>query len=94
MGNRASGTFEVSFTPHAPEEGGNGNGNDLIIGRMAIEKKFDGDLAATSKVQMLSIGTKVKDSALRREEWVSGILNGAAAVSRATQWQLNRGARR
>jgi hypothetical protein len=79
MGNRASGTFEVSVTPHAPEEAGNGNGNgnDLMIGRMTIDKRFEGDLTATSKVQMLSIATKVKNSAgYVAMEWVSGILNG------------------
>ena len=78
MGNRASGTFEVSLTPY-PGEAGNDNGsaNELIVGRLAIEKQFDGDLKASSRGEMLSIGTRTQGSAgYVAMEWVSGILNG------------------
>ena len=76
MGNRASGTFEVSLTPY-PGDAGNGGGNELIVGRLAIEKQFDGDLKASSRGEMLSIGTRTQGSAgYVAMEWVSGILNG------------------
>jgi len=77
MSHRASGTFDVSLTPHLADEAGNGNGNDLVVGKLTIEKQFDGDLQATSKGQMLSVGTKTKGSAgYVAMEWVSGILQG------------------
>jgi hypothetical protein len=76
MGNRASGTFEVNLTPY-PGDAGNGGANELIVGRLAIEKQFDGDLKASSRGEMLSIGTRTQGSAgYVAMEWVSGILNG------------------
>jgi hypothetical protein len=94
MGHRANGTFEVSVTPQAPDESGNGNGNELIIGRTTIDKRFEGDLTATSRVQMLSIGTKVKDSAgYVAMEWVSGILQGRSGrFALQHSGTMNRGA--
>jgi len=77
MSHRASGTFDVTLTPQAAEENGNGNGNDLNVGRMIIDKQFAGDLIATSRGQMLAVGTKIKGSAgYVAMEWVSGILQG------------------
>ena len=46
MTNRASGTFEVKLTPQD-------DGADAPVGRMTIEKEFQGDLAGTSKGQMV-----------------------------------------
>ena len=46
MTNRASGTFEVKLTPQD-------EGPDAVVGRMTIEKQFSGELAGTSKGQML-----------------------------------------
>ena len=46
MNNRASGTFDVKLTPQD-------DGADAPIGRMSIDKQFHGDLAGTSKGQML-----------------------------------------
>ena len=46
MTNRASGTFEVKLTPQD-------EGADAVVGRMTIEKQFSGELAGTSKGQML-----------------------------------------
>lgn len=46
MTNRASGTFEVKLTPQD-------EGPDAVVGRMTIDKQFSGDLAGTSKGQML-----------------------------------------
>jgi hypothetical protein len=77
MSHHASGTFDVTLTPQAAEENGNGNGNELSVGRMTIDKQFAGDLIATSKGQMLAVGTKIKGSAgYVAMEWVSGILQG------------------
>jgi len=77
MGNRASGTFDVTLTPQAADDNGGGNDNGLTVGRMTLDKQFNGDLVATSKGQMLAIGTKMKGSAgYVAMEWVSGILHG------------------
>lgn len=45
----AKGTFEVKMTPLAAEE----NVGDATIGRLGMAKEFSGDLAGTSKGQML-----------------------------------------
>ena len=71
MTNRASGTFEVKLSPQD-------QGADMPVGRMMIDKQFQGDLTGTSKGQMLmaSSGT-VKDSAgYVAIEKVTGTLNG------------------
>jgi hypothetical protein len=68
---RNSGTFEVKLSPQD-------QGADMPVGRMTIDKQFQGDLAGTSKGQMLmaSSGT-VKDSAgYVAIEKVTGTLNG------------------
>ena len=54
----ATGTFEVKVTPLAAEE----NIGDPMIGRLSLEKQFAGDMAGTSKGQMLGIGTAKKES--------------------------------
>lgn len=66
---RASGTFEVKVTPQTPGDSG--------IGRMLIDKQFQGDLKGTSKVEMLAVGTAVEGSAgYVAMEQVNGTLNG------------------
>jgi hypothetical protein len=73
--HHASGTFEVKLMPQAPDEAG----DELSAARLSIDKQFEGDLQATSKGQMLSIGTRIKGSAgYVAMEWVSGILNGSS----------------
>jgi hypothetical protein len=57
--NHARGTFEVNMSAQAPEE----KVGDPTVGRMALDKRFHGDLEATSKGQMLAVGTGVKGSA-------------------------------
>jgi hypothetical protein len=58
MTTRASGTFEVKLSPQVDgEEGG------ACVGRMLIDKRFSGDLEATSKGQMLAVRTSVEGSA-------------------------------
>jgi hypothetical protein len=55
----ATGTFEVKITPQAPQEGV----DDPGVGRMVIEKHFQGDLQAHSKGHMLAVGTPIDGSA-------------------------------
>ena len=52
----AAGSFEVKLTPQPP-------GEDLVLGRLALNKEFHGDLEATSKGQMLAFSSSVKGSA-------------------------------
>ena len=67
----ATGSFEVKLVPQ------NDPSPDPLLGRMAIDKQFHGDLSATSKGQMLSAGTEVRGSAgYVAIEKVSGQLNG------------------
>ena len=73
MTTRASGTFEVKMSPQAPDEGAEGVG----VGRMLLDKRFAGDLEATSKGQMLAAGTSVAGSAgYVAMEQVKGKLGG------------------
>lgn len=55
----ASGTFEVKLAPQPPEQ----TQADSGIGRLLIDKKFHGDLEASSVGQMLGYGDAAKGSA-------------------------------
>jgi hypothetical protein len=68
MATHANGTFEVKLNPQPPVE----NVGDPTVGRLSIDKRFSGDLEATSKGEMLAAGTDVKGSA------------GYVAIERAT----------
>lgn len=70
MTDRATGTFEVKMSPQeAPESPG--------VGRMLLDKRFHGDLEATSKGQMLTGMTAVQGSAgYVAIEQVNGKLKG------------------
>jgi hypothetical protein len=78
MTTNASGTFEVKLSPQgqddkSPEK----ESDDVTLGRMTIDKQFHGDLEGTSRGQMLTAGTPVKDSAgYVAIERVSGTLQG------------------
>src|ERR687889_501158 len=73
MTGRASGSFEVTLTPQAPDDFADG----AILGRMTIAKRFRGDLEATSKGQMLTGMSGVKGSAgYVAMERVNGTLGG------------------
>lgn len=73
VSTRASGTFEVKLTPQTPGDKSAG----AAIGRMSIDKQFQGDLKGTSKGEMLAVGTDVKGSAgYVAMEQVNGTLNG------------------
>jgi len=69
----ATGTFEVKLTPQGTGESVDGT----ALARMSIDKTFRGDLEGTSKGEMLTAGTAVKDSAgYVAIERVSGTLDG------------------
>ena len=68
----ATGTFEVKLAPLAEDKG-----EGSTLGRMSIDKQFHGDLAATSKGEMMTAMTEVKGSAgYVAIERVSGTLQG------------------
>ena len=71
MNNRASGTFEVKLNPQD-------EGPDAPVGRMTIDKQFQGDLAGTSKGTMVMASSpSVKGSAgYVAIEKVTATLNG------------------
>jgi hypothetical protein len=69
----ARGSFAVNIIPRPPEDKTEG----LTLGRMLIEKKFQGDLEAAGKGQMLTGMTEVKGSgAYVAIEHVTGTLHG------------------
>ena len=59
MTEHATGTFEVSLKPQALFH----SEASPLLGRMTLDKTFQGDLTATSTGEMLSARTSVKDSA-------------------------------
>jgi hypothetical protein len=73
MTAHAGGTYEVRLTP----QGQNSRLADATVDRMSIDKQFHGDLEATSKGEMLAVGTSVQGSAgYVAMEQVSGTLHG------------------
>jgi len=54
---QAKGSFEVKLTPEDDKSG------EAIVGRMSIEKRFQGDIEGTSKGLMVMAGTAVQGSA-------------------------------
>lgn len=72
MALHATGTFDVKMSPLSSY-----NTDDAMLARMSIDKQLHGDLEATSKGEMLSAGTSVKNSAgYVAIERVTGTLNG------------------
>lgn len=66
----AAGPFDVKLVPQPP-------GEDAVLGRLTIDKVFQGDLDATSKGQMLAFSSSVKGSAgYVAMEQVAGTLMG------------------
>ena len=69
----ANGSFDVRLAPQAVDDATGG----AAIGRMSIDKRFHGDLDATSKGQMLAHRTGVDGSAgYVAMEIVNGLLHG------------------
>jgi hypothetical protein len=74
MTKRASGTFEVKLSPQAADEK---HADSTAVGRMLIDKQFQGDLNAVSRGQMLAERTAVEGSAgYVALEQVTGTLDG------------------
>ena len=75
---RATGTFDVKIAPLDHSAG------DAMLGRMSIGKQFHGELQGTSKGEMLTVGTSVKDSgvyvAIERVHGSIGERNGSFAL--------------
>lgn len=70
----ASGEFEVKMIPQPAED-------KTSIGKFSLDKKFHGDLEATSKGEMLAIMTTVQGSAgYVAMEQVTGTLNGRSGT--------------
>jgi hypothetical protein len=70
---RAVGTFEVKLTPQSTDTAPEGS----PLGRLTIDKQFHGDIDGTSKGEMLTAGTAIKNSAgYVAVERVTGVLHG------------------
>ena len=77
MTRQATGTFEVKMIPQAPVDGA----GDPSVGRMALDKRFAGELEATSLGQMLAAQTEIKGSAgYVAIERVRGTLDGRSGT--------------
>lgn len=87
---RASGLFEVKLNPLAAYN----TDESALLARMSIDKKFHGDLEATSKGEMLTAGSAVKGSATYVAiERVTGMLHRrTGAFSLHHNGTMNRGA--
>ncbi len=85
----ASGTFEVKMTPQPAQQ----DVGDASVGRMALDKRYRGDLDATGLGQMLATGTPVQGSAgYVAMERVSGTLGGRrGAFNLQHNGTMNRG---
>ena len=69
----AKGTFTVEMKPQSDA----GADNGVSLGRMSLDKRFEGDLVATGHGEMLTAMTAVKGSAgYVAIERVTGSLNG------------------
>jgi Flp pilus assembly protein TadG len=75
MATRATGSFDVTVTPLGTPDKAEG----AALGRMSLDKQFQGDLTGTSKGEMLTAMTDTKGSAgYVAIERVTGTLNGRA----------------
>lgn len=75
MTTRATGSLIVSMTPAAPTE----RSGRTTLGRMLLDKQYDGDLVASGKGEMLTAVTDTQGSASYVAiEHVTGTLDGRA----------------
>jgi Flp pilus assembly protein TadG len=73
MNRQASGTFSVNLAPQAPDAS--------ALGRLTIDKTFQGDLEGTSQGQMLAASTATPGSAgYVALERVTGTLDGRSGT--------------
>ena len=74
VNHHATGTFEVKIVPQKPD---NKPAETAGVGRMSIDKQFEGDLTGTSLGEMISLMTETKGSGVYVAiERVTGTLNG------------------
>lgn len=88
--NNAHGTFDVKLAPQTPFDSSEG-----AVGRMTIDKQFQGDLIASSKGEMLALMSgSVKDSGgYVAMERVTGALQGRTGTfALQHSGTMNRGA--
>ena len=77
MSTRAAGKFDVKLHPQPLADAS----SDATLGRLSIDKQWHGDLAGTSKGEMLSAVTAVKGSAgYVAIERVTATLHGRAGT--------------
>ncbi|HLL14329.1 MAG TPA: DUF3224 domain-containing protein [Pyrinomonadaceae bacterium] len=77
MTKNASGMFEVKVIPQTPED----NVGDPTVGRMSLDKQFQGDLEAVSRGEMLAVRTETEGSAgYVAMERVAGTLDGRSGT--------------
>lgn len=75
MTSRATGSLTVSMTPAAPTE----RSGRTTLGRMLLDKQYDGELVATGKGEMLTAVTDTRGAASYVAiEHVAGKLDGRA----------------
>jgi len=75
MSRTAAGTFDVTANRQPPYDSADG----LVLGRTSIVKSFQGELEASSTVEMLNAGTPTQGSAVYVAlERVNGKLAGRA----------------
>ena len=72
---QANGPFEVQIAPQAQDEA-----EGSTLGRMALDKQFQGDLTATGKGTMLTVGTVAGSAVYVAIERVSGTLHGRSGT--------------
>jgi Protein of unknown function (DUF3224) len=78
MTHHAVGTFEVNIIPQKPD---NPQAESAKLGRMSIDKQFDGDLKGVSTGEMLSVITEHEGSAgYVAIERVNGTLQGRSGT--------------
>jgi Protein of unknown function (DUF3224) len=84
----ATGTFEVKMKPQTDE-----NVGDPTVGRISIDKQFQGDLEATSKGQMLAVQGEVKGSAgyVAMERVIGTLAGRAGSFALQHTGTMNRG---
>lgn len=68
---QASGSFQVDLNPQAGD-----TADGVNLGRLSIDKQFQGDLTATSRGEMLSASTEVGSAVYVAIERVTGTLHG------------------
>ncbi len=71
----ATGTFEVQMAPQAQDAAAGST-----LGRMTLDKQFQGDLEATGKGEMLTVRTDTDSAAYVAIERVSGALHGRSGT--------------